>query len=177
MYPQLNSSDNVGVTELRMLTTAAQQADLTEVQEQQQPLNSNEDNSHSNGESVVQTRLYSNGSAAVDHSGGGGSASASRGPVPRRKVKFLHKLMNFCGDPKRREQTCNKRNRTFTLCKEIDCTGYQCIQPLIHQSIIREVYHPTHRLNKYLIKCRASTHLRCGRRDQYSGRSPCYQCR
>lgn len=133
MYPQLNSSDSLGVTELRMLTTAPQQADLPEYQEQQQPLNSNEDNNHSNGDSVVQTRLYSNGSAAVDHSAGG--PSASRGPVPRRKVRFLQKLMNFCGDPKRREQTCNKRNRTFTLCKEIA----RGINPSINQSFGRSI--------------------------------------
>lgn len=36
---------------------------------------------------------------------------------PRRKVKFLQKLLNFCGDPKRQEQTCSRRNRTLTLCK------------------------------------------------------------
>lgn len=37
---------------------------------------------------------------------------------PRRKVKFLQKLLNFCGDPKRRQQTCSRRNKTLTLCKE-----------------------------------------------------------
>lgn len=45
-------------------------------------------------------------------------------PEPRRKVKFLQKLLNFCGDPKRREQTCSRRNRTLTLCKEIELENW-----------------------------------------------------
>lgn len=97
MYPPLNDNNNggsvvVGVTELRM-------SSLSEVQEQQLPLNGDETLTGVGGVS----------------GGGGGAMPGNR----RRKVKFLQKLMNFCGDPKRREQTCSKRNRTFTLCKEI----------------------------------------------------------
>lgn len=123
MYPTLNRAveynATLGVTEMTMLSSPqtappAAGLELTESQEQQQPLNQDE-----NSDAAGQTRL--NGAHAVEPlSGtGGGGGGVPFGAMPRRKVKFIQKLMNFCGDPKRREQTCSKRNRTFTLCKEI----------------------------------------------------------
>lgn len=96
-----SENNNLGVTELRMLSPSSQNTatapELTEMQEQQLP-------------------LYENGTRLTGEGGAGHSGYTGRGP--QRKVKFLQKLINFCGDPKRREQTCSKRNKTFTLCKD-----------------------------------------------------------
>lgn len=96
MYPQINSVDTSApeATELRILSSSGPTTAMAEAQEQQLPLYEDQQ--------TTRTRLPSNGTR-----------------VPRKKVKFLRKLLNFCSDPKRREQTCSKRNKTLTLCKDI----------------------------------------------------------
>lgn len=104
----MNGSDSNynGHTNSRMLPPAEPQP---QERDQQMPLFED-----SNGVSIGLTQLSGNGSA-----GGPRNVSGVGGvPVPHKKTKFLKKLMNFYGDPKRRQQTCSKRSKTFTLCKE-----------------------------------------------------------
>lgn len=105
----MNGSDSNynGHADSRMLQTPEQDRGLPEERDQQMPLFED-----SNGVSIGLTQLSGNGSAGGPHNVNG------VGGVPHKKTKFLKKLMNFYGDPKRRQQTCSKRSKTFTLCKE-----------------------------------------------------------
>lgn len=65
------------------------------------------------------TTIVSRGDGPQQSNGNNGvNSAANPGRGPHRKVKFLQKLVIFCGDPKRREQTCSTRNKMFAFCKE-----------------------------------------------------------
>lgn len=107
IYPPLSNGDPDPVAETLVLSDMVQTEFETP---ESQPLTTN------GGATIIsQSRLNLSSAANHQNQNGNGTTTAA---MPRRKVKFLQKLMNFCGDPKRRQQTCSEGNKTITLCKE-----------------------------------------------------------
>lgn len=116
IYPTLGleSEADSEVTEMHALSADMTRIELT-TGDELQPLNES-----SNGNGVHSQRVHTTEAASHHQNGNGATGTEGRGALPRRKVKFLQKLMNFCGDPKRRQQTCSsKESRTFALCKKM----------------------------------------------------------